>query len=211
MANLFHLSFLLPFFFFLFSTSSFFAQFIVFLTHGISAGLLSRPHAIHWINLYPLNNTVGVRNAYLVDSDLYGGKRYPCFDQLVLGKKEFLPEKKSTWVVKNEVENVSRFFVCNYEDWSGFPKWGICLQISVLPEFITWKLNHLITRNLHRSIYIMTRSVAKRLKRGRILCSKNKKKRHPDLDSMIALAQPQYFKCHASRVANWECILSHGY
>ena len=43
----------------------------------------------------------------------------------------------------------------------------------------------------------MTRSVAKGLKRGRILCSKNKKKRHPDLDSMIALAQPQYFKCHA--------------
>ena len=67
---------------------------MVFLTHGISAGLLSRPHAIHWINLYPPNNTIGVRNAYLVDSDLYGGKRYPCFYQLVLGKERILIRKE---------------------------------------------------------------------------------------------------------------------
>jgi len=95
LANLFHLSFLLPFFLFHFSTSSFFAQFIVSLTHGISAGLLSRTHAIHWINLYPLNNTIGFPNAYRGDSDLFGGKRYPLFDELGLGKKEFLSEKKS--------------------------------------------------------------------------------------------------------------------
>ena len=68
----------------------FFAQFMVFLAHGISAGLLSRPHAIHWINLYPLNNTIGFPDTYLLDSDLSGGKCYPCFDQLGLGKKECL-------------------------------------------------------------------------------------------------------------------------
>ena len=157
-----------------------------------------------------MNNTIGFPDTYLLDSDLSDGKCYPCFHQLGIGKKEFLWEKKSTWkVVKTKwifLENVSRFFVCNYEDWSELPKCGISLQIFILPEFITWKFNHLITHNLHRSLYIMTRSVAKRLKRGRILCSKNKKRRHLDLDSMIVLARPQYFKCHASRVANWECI-----
>ena len=44
----------------------FFAQFMVFLAHGISAGLLSRPHAIHWINLYPLNNTIGFPDSWIV-------------------------------------------------------------------------------------------------------------------------------------------------
>ena len=37
--------------------------------------------AIHWINLYPLNNAIGFANAYPLESDFSGGHRYPTFEQ----------------------------------------------------------------------------------------------------------------------------------
>ena len=38
--------------------------------------------AIHWINDYPLDNSIGFASVYLLDSDLSGGQRYPSFEQL---------------------------------------------------------------------------------------------------------------------------------
>ena len=38
--------------------------------------------AIHWLNLYPVDNASGFPNTYLLDSDLSGGYRYPTFEQL---------------------------------------------------------------------------------------------------------------------------------
>ena len=37
--------------------------------------------AIHWINHYPLDNSIGL-SVYPLDSDLSGGQRYPSFEQL---------------------------------------------------------------------------------------------------------------------------------
>ena len=37
--------------------------------------------AIHWINRYPLDNTIGFASVYPLDSDLSGGWRYPPFEQ----------------------------------------------------------------------------------------------------------------------------------
>ena len=36
---------------------------------------------IRWINLYPLNSAIDFRNTYPLDSDLFGGQRYPRFEQ----------------------------------------------------------------------------------------------------------------------------------
>ena len=38
--------------------------------------------AIHWINHYPLDNSIGFASVYSLDSDLSGGQRYPSFEQL---------------------------------------------------------------------------------------------------------------------------------
>ena len=38
--------------------------------------------AIHWINHYPLDNSIGFASIYLLDSDLSGGQRYASFEQL---------------------------------------------------------------------------------------------------------------------------------
>ena len=38
--------------------------------------------AIHWINHYPLDNSISFASVYLLDSDLSAGQRYPSFDQL---------------------------------------------------------------------------------------------------------------------------------
>jgi len=38
--------------------------------------------AIHWINHYPLDNSIGFTSVYLLDSDLSGGQRYPSFEHL---------------------------------------------------------------------------------------------------------------------------------
>ena len=38
--------------------------------------------AIHWINHYPLDNSIGFPSVYLLDCDLSGGQRYPSFEQL---------------------------------------------------------------------------------------------------------------------------------
>ena len=38
--------------------------------------------AIHWINHYPLDNSIGFASVYLLDSDLSSGQRYPAFEQL---------------------------------------------------------------------------------------------------------------------------------
>ena len=38
--------------------------------------------AIHRINHYPLDNSIGFACVYSVDSDLPGGQRYPLFEQL---------------------------------------------------------------------------------------------------------------------------------
>ena len=38
--------------------------------------------AIHWINHYPLDISIGFSSVYLLDSDLSGEQRYPSFEQL---------------------------------------------------------------------------------------------------------------------------------
>ena len=38
--------------------------------------------ASHWINHYPLDNSIGFASGYPPDSDLSGGQRYPSFEQL---------------------------------------------------------------------------------------------------------------------------------
>ena len=38
--------------------------------------------AIHWINDYPLDNSIGFASVYPLDSDLSGGQRYPSFEQV---------------------------------------------------------------------------------------------------------------------------------
>ena len=38
--------------------------------------------AIHWINHYPLDNSIGFASVYRLDSNLSGGQRYPSFEQL---------------------------------------------------------------------------------------------------------------------------------
>ena len=38
--------------------------------------------AIHWINHYPLDKSIGFASVYPPDSDLSGGERYPSFEQL---------------------------------------------------------------------------------------------------------------------------------
>ena len=37
---------------------------------------------MHWINHYPLGNSIGFASVYPLDSDLSGGQRYPSFEQL---------------------------------------------------------------------------------------------------------------------------------
>ena len=42
-------------------------------------------NAIHWINHYLLDSTIGFAKAYPLDSDLSGGYCYPSFEQLEPG------------------------------------------------------------------------------------------------------------------------------
>ena len=42
--------------------------------------------AIHWINHYPLDNSIGFASVYLRDSDLSVGQCYPAFEQLGPGE-----------------------------------------------------------------------------------------------------------------------------
>ena len=44
--------------------------------------------AIHWINHYPLDNSIGFASVYQLDSDLSGGQHYPSFEQLGPGVKQ---------------------------------------------------------------------------------------------------------------------------
>ena len=44
--------------------------------------------AIHWINHYPLDNSIGFASVYSLDSDLSAGQRYPSFEQLGPGLKK---------------------------------------------------------------------------------------------------------------------------
>ena len=53
--------------------------------------------AIHWINHYSLDNSIGFASVYPVDSDLSGGQRYPSFEQL---GPDFM---SSSAVVGNEI------------------------------------------------------------------------------------------------------------
>ena len=46
--------------------------------------------AIHLINHYPLDNSIGFASVYPLDSDLSGGQRYPSFEQLGPGHYKFL-------------------------------------------------------------------------------------------------------------------------
>ena len=43
--------------------------------------------AVHRINHYPADNTIGFASVYPLDSDLYGGQRYPSFEQLGPGSQ----------------------------------------------------------------------------------------------------------------------------
>ena len=38
--------------------------------------------AVHRINHYPADNSIGFASVYLLDSDLSGGQHYPSFEQL---------------------------------------------------------------------------------------------------------------------------------
>ena len=38
--------------------------------------------AIHWINHYPVDNSICFASVYPLDSDLSAGQRYPSFEQL---------------------------------------------------------------------------------------------------------------------------------
>ena len=38
--------------------------------------------AVHRINPYPLDNSIGFASVYPLDSDLSGGQRYPSFEPL---------------------------------------------------------------------------------------------------------------------------------
>ena len=42
-------------------------------------------NAIHWINLYPVDNAICFAITYLLDGDLSLGLRYPPFIQLAVG------------------------------------------------------------------------------------------------------------------------------
>ena len=46
--------------------------------------------AIHWINHYPLDNSIGFASVYPLDCDLSDGQGYPLFEQL---GPDFLREK----------------------------------------------------------------------------------------------------------------------
>ena len=48
--------------------------------------------AIHWINHYPLDNSIGFASVYLLDSNLSGGQRYPSFEQLGPGEQVGHPD-----------------------------------------------------------------------------------------------------------------------
>ena len=37
---------------------------------------------MHWINHYPLDNSIGFASVYFLDCDLSGGQGYPSFEQL---------------------------------------------------------------------------------------------------------------------------------
>ena len=54
--------------------------------------------SIHWINHYPLDNSISFGSVYLLDSDLSGGQRYPSFEQLWPGARSS--------VVRVKFENV---------------------------------------------------------------------------------------------------------
>ena len=43
--------------------------------------------AFHWINHYPLDNSIGFASVYPLDSDLSGGQRYPSLEQLGPGEQ----------------------------------------------------------------------------------------------------------------------------
>ena len=43
--------------------------------------------AIHWINHYPLDNSIGFASVYPLASDLSGGQRYSSFEQLGPGSR----------------------------------------------------------------------------------------------------------------------------
>ena len=46
--------------------------------------------ATHWINDYPLDNSIGFASVYPLDSDLSAGQRYPSFEQLGPGGQNHL-------------------------------------------------------------------------------------------------------------------------
>ena len=52
--------------------------------HTLAPVVQTLDSAIHWINHYPLDNSIiiGFASVYPLDSDLYGGQRYPSFEQL---------------------------------------------------------------------------------------------------------------------------------
>ena len=53
----------------------------LFFFHCFQAPVAKKVHsAIHWINLYPVDNATGFPNTYPLDSDLSGGKRYSGFE-----------------------------------------------------------------------------------------------------------------------------------
>ena len=57
--------------------------------------------AIHWINHYPLVNSIGFASVYPLDSDLSGGQRYPSFEQWGQKYRDFVfrfnQSKVSLW------------------------------------------------------------------------------------------------------------------
>ena len=74
--------------------------------------------AIHWINHYPADNSIGFASVYPLDSDLSGGQRYPSFEQLepdcVSRKTAFnYLQVSSLSVTSISADYVQRFFKKN--------------------------------------------------------------------------------------------------
>ena len=56
---------------------------------------------IHWINHYPLDNSIGFASVYLGESDLSGGQRYPSVEQLGPDVQTRVEQKAYLFIIHN--------------------------------------------------------------------------------------------------------------
>ena len=58
--------------------------------NGLAPVFQKEDNAIHWINLYPVDNVIGFPNNYPLDSDISGEQCHLTFEQLAPGATGFL-------------------------------------------------------------------------------------------------------------------------